>query len=236
MRVSGRVAVAVAAVAVALLLEDLIKGDWDWDNRKDAAFERRILFFFERGEIRLSLGNRCIVCVMCDVYKRYLVRDVCYNEVCCMLLGCSQIWIDVNVAQQGSLGAENGLLGRGGAGMPRYVFVYGYIWDCVTVKLFDCLNSGRIGVGVGVKVRMLHPIVHHLLNFLLMAMHLTDSSFHSFKSHLHTCIHQPDSHSPLHERHADDIDNVHDNMIMILLLIMRSTTPHPIHQSLPVHY
>lgn len=46
MRVSGRVA-AAAAVAVALLLEDLIKGDWDWgwDNRKDAAFERRILFF-----------------------------------------------------------------------------------------------------------------------------------------------------------------------------------------------
>lgn len=46
MRVSGRVAV-VAAVAVAL--EDLIKGDWD--NRKDAAlgdFERRI--FFSRGE------------------------------------------------------------------------------------------------------------------------------------------------------------------------------------------
>lgn len=40
MRVSGRVAVAAAA------LEDLIKGDWDWDweNRKDAAFERRILF------------------------------------------------------------------------------------------------------------------------------------------------------------------------------------------------
>lgn len=35
MRVSGRVAVAVAAVA----LEDLIRGD-----RKDAAFERRIFF------------------------------------------------------------------------------------------------------------------------------------------------------------------------------------------------
>lgn len=52
-RVSGRVAAAVAAAAVAL--EDLIKGDrdWDWDNRKDAAFKRRI-FFFERGEIRLS--------------------------------------------------------------------------------------------------------------------------------------------------------------------------------------
>lgn len=84
-RVSGRVAVAAAVAAVAL--EDLIKGDWDWDwdNRKDAAFERRILF--ERGEIRLSWVNRCIVCVMCDVYKRYLVRDVCYN-VCCMLLGC----------------------------------------------------------------------------------------------------------------------------------------------------
>lgn len=47
-RVSGRV-----AVAVAVALEDLIKGDWDWDgdweNRKDAAFERRI-FFFLRGE------------------------------------------------------------------------------------------------------------------------------------------------------------------------------------------
>lgn len=45
MRVSGRV-----AVAVAVALEDLIKGDWDWDgdweNRKDAAFERRIFFFF----------------------------------------------------------------------------------------------------------------------------------------------------------------------------------------------
>lgn len=27
-------------------------------------------FFFERGEIRLSLVNRCTVCVMCDVYKR----------------------------------------------------------------------------------------------------------------------------------------------------------------------
>lgn len=53
-RVSGRVAVAFAVVAVAVALEDLIKGDWDWDwdNRKDAAFERRILF--ERGEIRLS--------------------------------------------------------------------------------------------------------------------------------------------------------------------------------------
>lgn len=49
------------------------------------------------------------------------------------------------MAQQGSLGAENGLLGRGGAGMPRYVFVYGYIWDCVTVTLFDCVNSGRSG-------------------------------------------------------------------------------------------
>lgn len=62
-RVSGRVAFAAAAVA----LEDLIKGerDRDWDNRKDAAFERRI--FFERGEIRLSLINRCTVCVMCDV-------------------------------------------------------------------------------------------------------------------------------------------------------------------------
>lgn len=48
-RVSGRVAVA-AAVAFALLLEDLIKGDRDrdWDNRKDAALGdfalRRILF------------------------------------------------------------------------------------------------------------------------------------------------------------------------------------------------
>lgn len=52
-RVSGRV-----AVAAIVALEDLIKGDrdWDWDNRKDAAFERRI--FFERGEIRLSLVNR----------------------------------------------------------------------------------------------------------------------------------------------------------------------------------
>lgn len=57
-----------------------------------------------------------------------------------MLLGCREIWIDVDVAQQGSLGAENGLLGRGGAGMPRYVFVYGYIWDCVTVTLFDCVT------------------------------------------------------------------------------------------------
>lgn len=24
---------------------------------------------------------------MCDVYKRCLVRDMCYNEVCCMLSG-----------------------------------------------------------------------------------------------------------------------------------------------------
>lgn len=80
-----RVSVRVVAVAVAAALEDLIKGDWDWDgdweNRKDAAFERRILFF-ERGEIRLSLVNRCTVCVMCDVCKWYLVRDMC-----CMLLG-----------------------------------------------------------------------------------------------------------------------------------------------------
>lgn len=45
------------------------------------------------------------------------------------------------MAQQGSLGAENGLLGRGGAGMPRYVFVYGYIWDCVTVTMFDCVTE-----------------------------------------------------------------------------------------------
>lgn len=44
------------------------------------------------------------------------------------------------MAQQGSLGAENGLLGRGGAGMPRYVFLYGYIWDCGTVTLFDCVT------------------------------------------------------------------------------------------------
>lgn len=47
-RVSVRIAVAAAgaAVAAAVALEDLIKGnrDWDWDNRKDAAFERRILF------------------------------------------------------------------------------------------------------------------------------------------------------------------------------------------------
>lgn len=45
-RVSGRVAFAAAAVAAAFALEDLIRGDrdWDWDNRKDAAFERRILF------------------------------------------------------------------------------------------------------------------------------------------------------------------------------------------------
>lgn len=47
-RVSVRTAAAVA-FAVAVALEDLIKGDrdWDWDNRKDAAlgeFERRILF------------------------------------------------------------------------------------------------------------------------------------------------------------------------------------------------
>lgn len=47
-RVSVRVA---AAAAVAAALEDLIKGnrDWDWESRKDAAFERRILFFL-RGE------------------------------------------------------------------------------------------------------------------------------------------------------------------------------------------
>lgn len=49
-RVSGRVAVAVAFAAAAVALEDLIKWDWDWDwdweNRKDAAFERRILFLF----------------------------------------------------------------------------------------------------------------------------------------------------------------------------------------------
>lgn len=63
-RVSGR---AVAAAAAAVALEDLIKGDrdWDGDNRKDAAFERRI--FFERGEIRVSLVDRCTVFVMCDV-------------------------------------------------------------------------------------------------------------------------------------------------------------------------
>lgn len=50
-RVSVRAAVAVAAVAAAVALEDLIKGDrdWDWDSRKDAAFERRILVFL-RGE------------------------------------------------------------------------------------------------------------------------------------------------------------------------------------------
>lgn len=68
-RVNVRIAVAFAAVAAAVAFEDLIKGDrdwdWDWNNRKDAAFERRILF--ERGEIRLSLVNRCTVCVMCDV-------------------------------------------------------------------------------------------------------------------------------------------------------------------------
>lgn len=83
MRFGSAVRVSGRAVAVAVALEDLIKGDrdWDWDNRKDAAFERRILF--ERGEIRLSLVNRFTVCVMCDVYKRYLVRDMC-----CMLLGC----------------------------------------------------------------------------------------------------------------------------------------------------
>lgn len=44
-RVSGRVA-AVAVAVAAVALEDLIKGDRDWDNRKDAAFERRILFLF----------------------------------------------------------------------------------------------------------------------------------------------------------------------------------------------
>lgn len=38
------------------------------------------------------------------------------------------------MAQQGSLGAKNGLLGRGGAGMPRYVFVY----LMVTYGLCDC--------------------------------------------------------------------------------------------------
>lgn len=77
-RVSGRVAVAAAFVAaVAVALEDLIKGDrdWDWDDRKDAAFERRILFF-EGGEIRLSLVNRCIVFVMCDVQKVFGSRYV----------------------------------------------------------------------------------------------------------------------------------------------------------------
>lgn len=45
-RVSGRVAFAAAA------LEDLIRGDrdrGDWHNRKDAAFERRIFFFFREG-------------------------------------------------------------------------------------------------------------------------------------------------------------------------------------------
>lgn len=83
-RVSGRVA-AFAAVAVALEDALRIRGDRDWDNRKDAAFERRILFF-ERGEIRLSLVNRCIVCVMCDVQKVFGSRYVLY--VCCMLLGC----------------------------------------------------------------------------------------------------------------------------------------------------
>lgn len=68
MRFGSAVRVSVR-VAVAVALEDLIKGnrdrDWDWDNRKDAAFERRIIF--ERGEIRLSLVNRCTVFVMCDV-------------------------------------------------------------------------------------------------------------------------------------------------------------------------
>lgn len=67
---------------------------------------------------------------MC-VTMRYVV---CYEDV------DRYVWIDVDVAQQGSLGAENGLLGRGGAGMPRYVFVYGYIWDCGTVTLFGCVT------------------------------------------------------------------------------------------------
>lgn len=73
-----RVSVRVAAVAVAL--ENLIKGDWDrdwdWENRRDAAFERRILF--ERGEIRLSLVNICTVFVMCDVQKVFGSRYVLY--------------------------------------------------------------------------------------------------------------------------------------------------------------
>lgn len=30
--------------------------------------------------------------------------------------------------------------GRGGDA-KRYVFVYGYIWDCVTVTLFDCVTE-----------------------------------------------------------------------------------------------
>lgn len=45
-RVSVRAAVAFAALA----LEDLIRGDrGDRENRKDAAFERRIFFFFREG-------------------------------------------------------------------------------------------------------------------------------------------------------------------------------------------
>lgn len=35
-----------------------------WGILKGAFF---FLFFFERGEIRLSLVNRCTVCVICDV-------------------------------------------------------------------------------------------------------------------------------------------------------------------------
>lgn len=35
-------------------------------------------FFFERGEIRLSLVNRCIVCVMCDVQKVFGSRYALY--------------------------------------------------------------------------------------------------------------------------------------------------------------
>lgn len=47
------------------------------------------------------------------------------------------------MAQQGSLGAENGLLGRGGAGMPRVcvcVWLHMGLCDCVTVTLFDCVT------------------------------------------------------------------------------------------------
>lgn len=49
------------------------------------------------------------------------------------------------MAQQGSLGAENlpAGTGRGGDAKVCVCVRYGYIWDCVTVMLFDCVNLGR---------------------------------------------------------------------------------------------
>lgn len=91
-------------------------------------------FFFERGEIRLSLVNRCIVCVMCDVCKRYLVRDMCYN-VCCMLLGrygLMSMW-----HSRARSGLRKACWDGEGRECQGYVFVYLWLhmglWDCLIV-------------------------------------------------------------------------------------------------------